>query len=89
MPKVIRTYRIVRDVLYCDINVLPDDSDFVDDFHWTASGPDFKQISLSAVVGPSSNRQLDLKVSSLNCSRSLLLDEIIRFCSTIKQMYEL
>lgn len=87
--KVIRSYRLSRDVLYCDVFFLPSDAEYIDDEHWTASGPEFRQLTLSAIVGPSSSRLDDLKVQSSNCSRSVIIDETILFCQTIKQMYQL
>lgn len=87
--KVIRSYRLVQDVLYCRVDFLPEDADFQDENHWSATGPEYCYLTLSAVVGPSSRRLLDFKVESSNCSRSLLLDEIVRFCQTLKQMYQL
>lgn len=87
--KVVRSYRLAQDVLYCRVDFIPDDADFEDDNHWTVSGPDYAYLSMSAIVGPSSRRLLDFKVESSNCSRSVLLDEVIRFCQTLKQMYQL
>lgn len=89
MSKVIRSYRLISDVLHCNVDFFPDDADFIDDHHWTATGPDFRTIHISAIVGPSATRKDDLKVDSVNCPRSLVFDEVIRFCQTIKQMYQL
>lgn len=89
MSKVIRSYRLIGDVLHCNVDFLPDDVDFIDDHNWSATGPDLRMIHLSAIVGPSSSRKDDFKVDSMNCSRSLVFDEIQRFCQTIKHMYDL
>lgn len=89
MSKVIRSYQLIRDVLHCQVDFLPVDADYQDDEHWIASGPEFRQIHLSAIVGPSARRRDDFKASSINCPRSLIFNEIALFCQTIKQMYQL
>lgn len=85
--KVIRTYKLIKDVLYCNVDILSDQVDFQDELHWT--DPDYRGVQLSAIVGPSATRKDDLKVNALRCSRSFLFEEIIRFCNVIKSMYEL
>lgn len=89
MNKVVRSYRLSRDVLYCRVDFLPDSADFVDENHWSASGPEYRFVVLSAIVGPSANRTHDLKVYSMNCPRSLVFEETVTFCQTIQQMYQL
>lgn len=85
--KVIRSYQIVRDVLYCNVDFVSDFADFEDDRHF--SDPAYQNVKLSCIVGPSARRMDDFKVSSMNCPRQVVLDETIRFCQTLKQMYQL
>lgn len=87
--KVVRSYKLVRDVLYCDVDFLDDSSE--DDIpEWMSfPSPVSYSLSLSCIVGPSARRQDDFKVVSKNCPRSVLLNEIILFTQTVKQMYQL
>lgn len=86
--KLVRQYLLRTDVLFCTVDVLPDDSDVDSDFPSYEYGI-HGHINMSMIVGPSAKRADDFKVRSANVSRSLLMSEILRFVSTVKTMYDL
>lgn len=79
---VLRTYTLSGDVLKCVVD-FPEMDGMLP--YYEASG----SIRLSMIVGPSARQKDDLKVYSVGCSRSVVLDEIIRFVQIVKQMYQL
>lgn len=85
--RTIRTYTLSRDVLYCTVSFVSDQADFQDDYHF--EDPDYREIKLSCVVGPSARRKDDFKVSAFRCSRQLVMDEIQQFLDVVRKMYSI
>lgn len=87
--KIVRSYRISRDVLYLDIDGLPDSSEDSDEFVAPWLAPE-SHLSMWFVVGPNSGRKHDFEVTECTgFSRSFLLDEIASFISNIKSLFKL
>ena len=83
--KIIREYSLRQGRLICDSFVLSENEDEL--------FTQMDKVSLSCRVGIPKNENGDVQLLRVECGSSLSLsiavDEVIRFCQTIKQMYQL
>lgn len=81
--KVLRSYQLSGDILRCYVDYPINEEQELPPFECSGF------INLSAIVGPSAKRKDDITVHAVGVSRSVMLDEVIHFVQTIKQMYSL
>lgn len=83
--KTIREYKLRKDVLTCESTVFAESED--ESVPWL--GDYCYYVVMSAKVGPRADNLNDLQVRSKDAPRSFILNEVIRFCQTLKNMYDL
>lgn len=83
--RYVRDYKLRKDILTCEVFGYTDlDEDSVP---WLQEMSYY--VVLSAKVGPRAVNLNDIQVRSKDAPRVFILDETIRFCQTLKTMYEL
>lgn len=83
--RIFREYKLRKDVLTCESSVFPDVEE--DQVPWL--GDLAYYVAISAKVGPRAVNLNDIQVRSKDAPRAFILNETIRFCQTLKNMYDL